>query len=67
MFPIDAKVPERGSMKAMRTGSWAELALLNVNAAARLIASNGLRIGLGNLVDRCGFFISNATLFVVII
>jgi hypothetical protein len=51
----------------MRTGSWAELALFKMNAAARLIASKGLRNELESLMESWDFFISDAGLFIVIV
>jgi hypothetical protein len=54
-------------MKAMRTGSWAELVLLMMNAQPILMASSGLRNEPKILVSSRDFFISNAVFFVVIV
>ena len=67
MLPIDANVPDRGSMKAIRTGSWAELVLLMMIALPRLMASSGLRHEPKILVSSRDLFISNVVLFIVIV
>lgn len=67
MLPIDAKVPDSGSMKAMRTGSWAILRLPRLRVQTRLSVVSSLRIGWEMTIRAWKFLIGNVVLFRLII
>ena len=67
VFPTDAKVPDSGSMNAIRTGSCAELMLLRMNEQLSPATTSSLRIGLEYLLKDWNFVISNSVRFVIIV